>query len=87
MIGELNASDVPVVAVDIPSGVDAASGAVLFRRSTVDHADGDGKVYAVPPLKPDVSIVHAQRADAVGQYVGLNPGRLHLSPSLHLPGD
>lgn len=27
---------------------------------------GDGKVYAVPPLKPDVTIVHAQRADAHG---------------------
>jgi glutaconate CoA-transferase subunit A len=27
---------------------------------------GDGKVYAVPPLKPDVTIVHAQRADAGG---------------------
>jgi glutaconate CoA-transferase subunit A len=27
---------------------------------------GDGKVFAVPPLKPDVSIVHAQRADASG---------------------
>ena len=27
---------------------------------------GDGKVYAVPPLKPDVTIVHAQRADASG---------------------
>jgi len=27
---------------------------------------GDGKVFAVPPLKPDVSIVHAQRADAAG---------------------
>jgi glutaconate CoA-transferase subunit A len=27
---------------------------------------GDGVVYAVPPLKPDVSIVHAQRADANG---------------------
>jgi len=27
---------------------------------------GDGKVYAVPPLKPDVTIVHAQRADANG---------------------
>ncbi|MBI3746325.1 MAG: CoA transferase subunit A [Chloroflexi bacterium] len=26
----------------------------------------DGKVYAVPPLKPDVAIVHAQRADAAG---------------------
>lgn len=27
---------------------------------------GDGVVYAVPPLKPDVSVVHAQRADAAG---------------------
>src|ERR687897_3400098 len=27
---------------------------------------GDGTVYAVPPLKPDVAIVHAQRASAGG---------------------
>ena len=27
---------------------------------------GDEVVYAVPPLKPDVAIVHAQRADAAG---------------------
>ena len=27
---------------------------------------GDGTVYAVPPLRPDVTIVHAQRADAGG---------------------
>src|SRR3954454_19735121 len=27
---------------------------------------GDGVVYAVPPLKPDVTIAHAQRADAAG---------------------
>jgi glutaconate CoA-transferase, subunit A len=27
---------------------------------------GDGTVYAVPPLRPDVAIVHAQRADAQG---------------------
>jgi glutaconate CoA-transferase subunit A len=27
---------------------------------------GDGVVYAVPPLKPDVSIIHAQRADVAG---------------------
>jgi len=26
----------------------------------------DGKIYVVPPLKPDVTIVHAQRADANG---------------------
>src|SRR5881409_1675282 len=27
---------------------------------------GDGTVYAVPPLKPDVTIVHAQRASEAG---------------------
>jgi glutaconate CoA-transferase, subunit A len=27
---------------------------------------GDGVVYAVPPLRPDVAIIHAQRADAAG---------------------
>src|SRR5216117_972952 len=32
----------------------------------VESPYGDGTVYAVPPLKPDVTIVHAQRADAAG---------------------
>jgi glutaconate CoA-transferase subunit A len=32
----------------------------------IESPYGDGKVYAVPPLKPDVAIVHAQRADAAG---------------------
>jgi len=32
----------------------------------IESPYGDGKVYAVPPLRPDVSIVHAQRADASG---------------------
>src|SRR5262245_54704077 len=27
---------------------------------------GDGTVYTVPPLRPDVAIIHAQRADAAG---------------------
>ena len=27
---------------------------------------GDDEVYAVPPLRPDVTIIHAQRADAAG---------------------
>ena len=27
---------------------------------------GDGTVYAVPPLRPDVTVIHAQRADAAG---------------------
>ena len=32
----------------------------------IESPYGDGKVYAVPPLRPDVSIVHAQRASAAG---------------------
>jgi glutaconate CoA-transferase, subunit A len=32
----------------------------------IESPYGEGTVYAVPPLKPDVTIVHAQRADASG---------------------
>ena len=32
----------------------------------IESPYGDGVVYAVPPLRPDVTIVHAQRADAAG---------------------
>ena len=32
----------------------------------IESPYGDGKVYAVPPLRPDVTIIHAQRADAAG---------------------
>ncbi len=32
----------------------------------IESPYGDGLVYAVPPLKPDVTIVHAQRASAGG---------------------
>jgi len=36
----------------------------LIRQ--VESPYGDGKVYAVPPLRPDVTVIHAQRADAAG---------------------
>ena len=36
----------------------------LIRRIASPYGDGD--VYAVPPLRPDVAIIHAQRADAAG---------------------
>jgi glutaconate CoA-transferase subunit A len=32
----------------------------------IESPYGDGTVYAVPPLKPDVTIIHAQRADLHG---------------------
>jgi glutaconate CoA-transferase subunit A len=43
---------------------DLAKANPLIRE--IQSPYGDGVVYAVPPLKPDVSIVHAQRADAAG---------------------
>ncbi len=36
----------------------------MIRR--IESPYGDGAVYAVPPLRPDVAIIHAQRADAAG---------------------
>jgi glutaconate CoA-transferase subunit A len=36
------------------------------RIVPIESPYGDGTVYAVPPLNPDVAIVHAQRADAKG---------------------
>jgi glutaconate CoA-transferase subunit A len=36
------------------------------RIVPIESPYGDGTVYGVPPLKPDVTIVHAQRADAEG---------------------
>jgi glutaconate CoA-transferase subunit A len=32
----------------------------------IESPYGDGTVYAVPPLRPDVTVIHAQRADAAG---------------------
>jgi glutaconate CoA-transferase subunit A len=43
---------------------DLPSANPLIRE--IESPYGDGTVYAVPPLKPDVTIVHAQRADATG---------------------
>lgn len=36
------------------------------RIKAVESPYGEGKVYVVPPLNPDVTIVHAQRADTRG---------------------
>jgi glutaconate CoA-transferase subunit A len=45
-------------------GTDLPAANPLIRP--IDSPYGDGSIYAVPPLKPDVTIVHAQRADANG---------------------
>jgi len=36
------------------------------RIRRLESPYGDGEVFVVPPLRPDVSIIHAQRADAAG---------------------
>ncbi len=38
----------------------------LIRPVRSPYGDGDETIYAVPPLKPDVTIIHAQRADPTG---------------------
>ena len=68
----------PTAGVDYKS----ASGTVTFKRNAKGvtpivkyvavkvfgdtEVEGDETVYVVPPLNPDVTIVHAQRADAAG---------------------
>ena len=42
----------------------------------IESPYGDGLVYAVPPLKPDVTIIHAQRAVGRRRHPGLGPARL-----------
>ena len=46
------------------------------RIREIESPYGDGMVYAVPPLKPDVTIIHAQRAVGIGRHPDLGPPRL-----------
>src|SRR6187549_3041183 len=46
------------------TGTDLPTANPLIRP--IDSPYGDEQIYAVPPLRPDVTIVHAQRADANG---------------------
>jgi glutaconate CoA-transferase subunit A len=61
---------------DMPAANDA-------HQSFVDSPYGDGPIAVVPPLKPDVAFVHAQRADAHGntQLWGLLGMHRKRSPS------
>src|SRR5688572_24551050 len=58
------AMDLPFFPLRSYEGTDLPTANPLIRP--VDSPYGDGSIYAVPPLKPDVTIVHAQRADAGG---------------------
>jgi glutaconate CoA-transferase subunit A len=58
------AMDLPFFPLRSYEGTDLPTANPLIRP--VESPYGDGSIYAVPPLKPDVTIVHAQRADANG---------------------
>ena len=58
------AMDLPFFPLRSYDGTDLPTANPLIRP--VDSPYGDGSIYAVPPLKPDVTIIHAQRADAHG---------------------
>ena len=58
------ASNLPFFPLRSYFETDMPSANPLIRE--IESPYGDGSVFAVPPLRPDVTIVHAQRADASG---------------------
>jgi glutaconate CoA-transferase subunit A len=58
------AMDLPFFPLRSYNDTDLPTANALIRP--VDSPFGDGPIYTVPPLNPDVTIVHAQRADASG---------------------
>ena len=73
MVGRYAAAAMGLPFFPIRSYFESDLPAVNPRIVPVRSPYGDESVYAVPPLRPDVAIVHAQRADAAGdtQVVGL----------------
>ncbi|MES2210278.1 MAG: CoA-transferase [Chloroflexota bacterium] len=66
MVGRYTAgaSNLPFFPIRSYFETDMPAANPLIRE--IESPYGDGKVFAVPPLKPGVTIVHAQRADAAG---------------------
>ena len=66
MVGRYTAgaSNLPFFPLRSYFETDMPSANPLIRQ--IESPYGDGVVYAVPPLRPDVTIVHAQRADENG---------------------
>jgi glutaconate CoA-transferase subunit A len=58
------AADLPFMPLRSYFETDLPAANPLIRP--IESPYGDGTVYAVPPLRPDVTIVHAQRASAAG---------------------
>jgi glutaconate CoA-transferase subunit A len=66
MVGRLiaGAAKLPFYPVRSFAGSDLPTANPLIRQ--VDDPYGGGQIYVVPPLNPQVTIVHVQRADAEG---------------------
>ncbi|HXV96325.1 MAG TPA: NAD(P)H-hydrate dehydratase [Gaiellaceae bacterium] len=87
-IGELNAGSVPVVAVDLPSGVDASTGrvagaaveaevTVTFHARKIGHAIAPGRFHAGEVVVADIGLAGVQtRVRRAGRgLLGLVPRR------------
>jgi glutaconate CoA-transferase subunit A len=66
MVGRYMAGAAHLPFFPLRSYVGADQPRVNPRIQFVDSPYGDGAIAVVPPLNPDVAIVHAQRADAAG---------------------
>lgn len=62
---QAGASAVPFMPIRSYAGSDIAENNPNIKR-IVSPFDGESEIYVVPPLNPDVAIVHAQRADRRG---------------------
>jgi glutaconate CoA-transferase subunit A len=66
MVGRYMAGAARLPFFPLRSYLGADQPAVNPRIQSVDSPYGDGPIAVVPPLNPDVAIIHAQRADASG---------------------
>ena len=66
MVGRYTAGAYHLPFFPLRSYLGSAMPAVNPRIRAVESPYGDGPIAVVPPLNPDVTIVHAQRADAAG---------------------
>lgn len=66
MVGRYMAGAAKLPFFPLRSYLGADQPAVNPRIRFIDSPYGDGQVAVVPPLNPDVAIIHAQRADASG---------------------
>lgn len=66
MVGRYTAGACRLPFFPLRSYLGSDMAAVNPRIRTVESPYGDGPIAVVPPLNPDVTIIHAQRADAAG---------------------